>query len=301
MPHELERLSTIGRPLMTMPAADQLVADAGHREAGVVGTVARYVDDAADAAHAAAWRAGPWRTSAPRRSTSCAPARSARLPAGRRTARAAAGLSMMVQGMTTVCAGRPRPLHVGDGDAPVRPRGDGLLHLGIAQGLHVAVALQALLVHVHGQRHVHGQDQLEVDGRLRSAAPCGRSVQRTDTSTKSNDFRSKAGMSGQSGTGRALPEDASRRLQLHASRSSELSLSQASYGVIHSFHQHTSVIRRHLFCALLRLCGPESAFCVCVRVMRNGSCISLSARTYDIPRVCHSGLCLVALQGPFFF
>jgi hypothetical protein len=41
------------------------------------------------------------------------------------------------------------------------------LHLGITQGLHVAVALQALLVHVHRKRYVDGKNELEIDGGLR--------------------------------------------------------------------------------------------------------------------------------------
>ena len=56
--------------------------------------------------------------------------------ASSRSAKAPARLpapSITVQGITT-CWWWARPLHVGHGDAAVGARGDGLVHLGIAEG-----------------------------------------------------------------------------------------------------------------------------------------------------------------------
>ena len=81
-------------------------------------------------------------------------------------ARAACGAIDHGPGHDDLLGGRARPLHVGDDDAAVGARGDGLVHLGVAERHDVAVALQALLVEVHRQRHVDGDDELEVDGGL---------------------------------------------------------------------------------------------------------------------------------------
>ena len=50
-------------------------------------------------------------------------------------------------------------------DAAGGAREDGLKHPRIAEGRDIALPLQALLVGVHGQRDVDGEDQLEIDGK----------------------------------------------------------------------------------------------------------------------------------------
>ena len=194
MLHELERLSTIGRPLMTMPS---LISSS---RMPVTGKPA-LLGPSPDTSITRRMPRTPLLASSALENVSAAEIDVMR---AREIGAASSWSANGLGGRGAVddgpgdhhrLAGRPRPFHVGDGDAPVRPRGDGLLHLGIAQGLHVAVALQALLVHVHGQRHVHGQDQLEIHRRLRQDSLRQTASKATDTSTKSNDFSSKAGMS----------------------------------------------------------------------------------------------------------
>jgi hypothetical protein len=57
---------------------------------------------------------------------------------------------------------RPRPFHVGNGDAPKHPFADGVVDGLGAERLHKTVALEPLFVGVHRTRHVDRQHQGEV-------------------------------------------------------------------------------------------------------------------------------------------
>ena len=61
---------------------------------------------------------------------------------------------------------RPRPFHIGHGDAAVDAAADGRDHLGMEEGLHIAAALQRPLALVHRAGDIHRQHQLEIDRRL---------------------------------------------------------------------------------------------------------------------------------------
>ena len=75
---------------------------------------------------------------------------------------------------TSVPPGPGPPFDIGDGDAAERAGCDGLDHVGMAERLDVAVALDGELVIVHGPRDVDGEDELGVDlDRLLGAREAG--------------------------------------------------------------------------------------------------------------------------------
>ena len=97
------------------------------------------------------------------------------------------GLSRIVQGTITFWSGGARPFHVGHGDLAQHPAADGVVDERRAEGLGEALPLQGLLVRVHGEGDVDGDDEGEVDLRLgrawagpgassahRQSQPCGK-------------------------------------------------------------------------------------------------------------------------------
>jgi hypothetical protein len=141
---------------------DDLVARDGDQSAGVVGSVARDVDDAAQALIAAALEeqggkgecrgdggAGPGGKARPRQCL-------------RHALRAFLRVDQPPGNDDALPSG-PGPLHVGKGNSLQEPALNGGDHVGVADGLSVAVALQFLLAQVHGARDVHRQHQFQID------------------------------------------------------------------------------------------------------------------------------------------
>ena len=83
-----------------------------------------------------------------------------------------------------------RPFHVDDGDLALGPRHQGVDHVLVAEGVDIAVALQFVLVLVHGLGDIDGEDQFEVD------PPHGCALLRRDGRGKAEKPRQRQGGGG---------------------------------------------------------------------------------------------------------
>jgi hypothetical protein len=64
------------------------------------------------------------------------------------------------------CISRSRPLDIGQGDPAIQPPADGGDDIGIGDRRDVTIALQLLLVGIHRERYVDGEDELQVDRHI---------------------------------------------------------------------------------------------------------------------------------------